>query len=71
MPGGDQMLNVPVIGSAKVEPFAKAAIVSQVAAGMILYKMAGTKCGQATLGEKYASVASSSLPSACSSAAAT
>ncbi len=31
----------------------------QVEAGAILYKMAGTKCGQATSGEKYASVASS------------
>ncbi len=48
VPAGDQSLSVPVIGWTKVELFAKSAIVYQVEAGVIYYKVAGAKCGQAT-----------------------
>ena len=48
VPAGDQTLNVPVIGSIKVEFFTKAAMVSQAEADVVLYKITGAKCGQAT-----------------------
>ena len=49
VPAGHQMLSVLVIGSVKLEFFAKAAMVSQAEADGMLYKIAGAKCGQATL----------------------
>ncbi len=59
VPAGDQGLNVPVVGSIMVELFAKAAKVSRAEAVVWLYKITGTKCGQATLDKKCASVAKS------------
>ena len=47
LPAGQKTLNVLVIGSVKVEVFAKAARVSQAEAVRTLYKIAGAKCGQA------------------------
>ena len=55
VPAGHQLLNVLVIGSAKVELLAKAAMGSQAEADAILYRTAGAKCGQPSLNEKCAS----------------
>ncbi len=47
VPARDQTLNVPGIDSTMVELCAKAAMVYQAEAGVMVFKMAGTKCGQA------------------------
>jgi hypothetical protein len=68
---GDQVLNVPGVCSIKVQLFAKAAMVPQVSADVVLYKITGAKCGQATLCEKYASTRRLQRPLvACSGAVA-
>ncbi len=62
VPAGDQVRNVPVIGSIKVELFAKAAMVSQAEADVVLYKITGAKCGQATWARSTPWLRSVSLP---------
>jgi hypothetical protein len=64
VPVGGQRLNVPTIGSNKVELFAVMEAVSQASVAAapaalgpmrLSTKIYGARCGQATLGEKFAS----------------